>query len=170
MPGNASDPGPFVFLNQADVTAAYALAQDSERHWDNQNPNADELGADPIGAKAMGFLGEIAACRFYGVEWIPEVGADEGFDIRLGDYTANVKATPYFDDPWLRVMDKLNASCDIYLLVAVNLTSAIAKMCGWMRVEDLKRKPLKKLRKDLPPCRVATMADLRPCRRPAQRH
>lgn len=168
MPENASSP--FVFLNQSDVEAAYALARDSEEHWEHDNPNVVELGANPIEAKAMGFLAEIAACRFYGVEWTPEVGADAGYDIKMGEWTANVKATPYFDDPWLRVMDKLNDSADVYILAAVNMSSAIVKMVGWMRVEDLKKKPLRKLRKNLPPCRVAKSADLRPCTRPAQGH
>lgn len=158
----------YIYLDNADVRRVYDVA--NGYHAWGLNPNAKELGKDPMEACLLGAMGELAACRFYDIPYEPVFEPDGGFDLRLGDWTANVKATPYMADPWLRVMDKLNKGCDAYILVAVDFTSAVVKMVGWMPQAELARKPLKKLRKDLPPCRVAYPRELRPCRKPQAVH
>lgn len=156
---------PLVSLNTAEVREVYEVAA-GYHEW-GYNPNALELGKDPFQACLLGAMGELAACKFYGIVYEPVFHPDEGFDLRINGWRANVKATPYFTDPWLRVMDKLNKNCDVYLLVAVEQTSALVKMVGWIPQVKLQKMPLRKLRKDLPPCRVAAPSDLWPCRRPA---
>lgn len=166
MPGHYSET--LVVLTSQDVRYVYDVANGYAAY--GHNPNALELGMSSAEACLLGAMGELAASRFYGVPYEPVFEPDGGFDLVLDGWTANVKATPYVEDPYLRVMDKLNQGCDAYVLVAVNFTSAICQMAGWLPKDELFSKPLRRLRKDLPPCRVATSAELRPCSRPPEGH
>lgn len=90
-----------VHLSHQDIGLAIAVAAErakaGEVRWED-SPS----GLTPEQVELMGMLGEIAAARYYGIEpytKIERCRADGGADLRVGNYTADVKATTVPPNP-----------------------------------------------------------------------
>lgn len=140
-----------IFLSAEDIelarTVAAARASAGDVRWED-SPSGDQT---PEQVEFMGMLGEIAAARHYGVEPYTKIErrrADGGADLRLGEHTADVKATTVPPDPHkpkqphLLVQAK-DVPYDAYIsaYVALPMDQGIVQLLGYATREMVLRYP-----------------------------
>jgi hypothetical protein len=134
-----------VTLEPDELKQVYQEGRDREnRH----GPRADRYDYNSDGEEnhIRGLKGEFAFAKRYGLEpdLSPQIDGDGGVDFEiscwLGDsLTVDVKATKYYENPWLRVPVDKDDWADMYVCTAVD--GVDIKLVGWQSCEEVRSFP-----------------------------
>lgn len=119
-----------------------------------------QYGAD---IELIGAAGELAARRFLGLSTKLHKEFDGGSDLSWRGYRVDVKATkltPRLNYRYLQWPEGKRLKSDIVLMMAVNVNSREATVCGWAWASQVREAPINYDRDY--PCHEIPVVDLHP--------
>lgn len=109
--------------------------------------------AASLNAHVVGAIAEAGACILFDAPFDEETlpAGDGGIDLLLPKFgAAQIKATTYTKDPWLRVpVDKMG-DCQTFLLFTVDTVTGVVQAIGWAKRRELEAAPRLRLVKGGP--------------------